>query len=194
MEAEILAAMKRIKFIEAEARRRLLEEQEKKESLKPPKPMIKKSKVSEDPEPPKKVSAPKTPKDLKGLGNPKDSVPVAEAPKPLKVSKDSKDPKDLKGLGNPEDSKTPKKKQAIPHHIKTLVWNKWVGEKVAETKCLACKITGISIRHFHCGHYISEANGGDMSITNLRPICANCNLSMSTMNMSEYIKKFGLDK
>jgi len=182
MEAEILAAMKRIKFIEAEARRRLLEEQEKKESLKTPKPMVKKSKVSEDPEPPKRVSAPKTPRKV--------SVPIAEAPKPLKMSKDSKE----SGLKSPKDSEVPKKKQAIPHHIKTLVWNKWVGEKVAETKCLACKITGISIRHFHCGHYISEANGGDMSITNLRPICANCNLSMSTMNMSEYIKKFGLDK
>ncbi len=186
MEAEILAAMKRIKFIETEARKRLLEEQEKKESLKTPKPMVKKSKVSEDPEPPKRATAPKTPR--------RATAPVAEAPKKIEIPKTSKSSSSV-----PETPKISKesekvKKQTIPHSIKTLVWNVHIGEKVAEAKCLCCKVTSISIRHFHCGHYISEKNGGDLSVANLRPICANCNLSMGAMNMGDFIKKFGLHK
>jgi hypothetical protein len=179
MEAEILAAMKRIKFVEAEARRRLLEEEKKKTEAKIPKPMVKKPKD----EVPKGASAPKT--------------PIAEAPKRVDISKISKTPEVPKtGASAPKEtkeSKTPKK-QAIPHSIKTLVWNVHIGEKVAEAKCLCCKVTSISIRHFHCGHYVSEKNGGDLSVSNLRPICANCNLSMGAMNMGEFIKKFGLHK
>jgi hypothetical protein len=170
MEAEILVAMKRIKFIEAEARRRLLEEEKKKESSKLPKPMIKKN-IDDDYKTPKKVSNPEV----------KKTKEIAETPKNLKVE----------SIKNPIVSK---KKQTIPHHIKTLVWNVHIGEKVAEAKCLCCKVTSISIRHFHCGHYISEKNGGDLTVTNLRPICANCNLSMGAMNMDEFIKKFGLHK
>ena len=87
-----------------------------------------------------------------------------------------------------------KKKESIPAAIKTLVWNKWVGEKVAEAGCYSCRVTTISMRHHHCGHVISEKNGGKCTIDNLRPICANCNLSMGAMNMNEYIEKFGLHK
>jgi len=31
---------------------------------------------------------------------------------------------------------------------------------------------------FQCGHNIPESKGGETDISNLRPICANCNLSM----------------
>lgn len=173
MEAEILAAMKRIKFVEAEARRRLLEEEKKKTEAKVPKPMVKKSSET------KEVLISKAPK------TPRKVTAIAEAPKISKIETEA--PKETK------ESKTPKK-QAIPHSIKTLVWNVHIGEKVAEAKCLCCKVTSISIRHFHCGHYVSEKNGGDLSVANLRPICANCNLSMGAMNMGEFIKKFGLHK
>jgi hypothetical protein len=87
-----------------------------------------------------------------------------------------------------------KKKEAIPAAVKTLVWNKWVGEKEAETGCFCCRVTTISMRHFHCGHVVSEKHGGKCTIDNMRPICANCNLSMGSMNMNEYIEKFGLHK
>ena len=87
-----------------------------------------------------------------------------------------------------------KKKEPIPAAIKTLVWNKWVGEKVAEAGCYCCRVTSISMRHHHTGHIVSEKNGGKCTIDNLRPICANCNLSMSSMNMNEFIEKFGLHK
>jgi 5-methylcytosine-specific restriction endonuclease McrA len=95
---------------------------------------------------------------------------------------------------NIEKETKPKKKEAIPAAIKTLVWNKYVGDKVAEAKCMCCRVTTISMRHFHCGHILSEKYGGGTTVDNMRPICANCNLSMNTMNMADFISKYGLHK
>ena len=125
----------------------------------------------------------------------------------MKDAKKSEDPKPLKN-NNPikptvipmeveeeEPKKKPsKKKEPIPAAIKTLVWNKYIGEKVAEAKCMCCRVTTISMRHHVAGHIVSEKYGGGVTVDNLRPICANCNLSMGTMNMNEYIEKFGLHK
>jgi len=82
------------------------------------------------------------------------------------------------------------KKKAIPKHIKTIVWDTYIGIDKAIAACCCCLFTEISIRSFHCGHVISEANGGDLTIQNLRPICAPCNLSMGRRNMNEFTKDF----
>ena len=82
------------------------------------------------------------------------------------------------------------RRKGIPKHIKTLVWNKYIGAAVNSTKCLSCREELISIRSFHCGHVIAEAKGGDSTINNLRPICAPCNSSMGTMSMNEFTKTY----
>lgn len=86
------------------------------------------------------------------------------------------------------------KKKSIPEHIRTLVWNLWIGEEVAKAKCMCCKATEIHVRHFQAGHVVAEANGGSCEIANLRPICQPCNLAMGTRNMEEFIATFGLHK
>ena len=83
-----------------------------------------------------------------------------------------------------------RKKKPIPKHIKTIVWDTYIGADKAIAACCCCLFTEISIRSFHCGHVISEANGGDLTIQNLRPICAPCNLSMGRRNMNEFTKEF----
>lgn len=45
---------------------------------------------------------------------------------------------------------------------------------------------------FHCGHVISEKNNGEITVDNLRPICQNCNSSMGTTDMDEFISKYKL--
>jgi hypothetical protein len=104
--------------------------------------------------------------------------------------------KELKPVTKNENKKetTKKKKQPIPSHVKTLIWNHWIGHDKAEAFCLCCKVTKISIRSFHAGHIIAESKGGDMTVKNLKPICGPCNHSMGAMNMDEFIKKFGLGK
>ena len=128
---------------------------------------------------------------------PKTSKPKSEPAVPkAKESKIPKPPKPKESsIPKKKEPKPPKnKKEPIPAAIKTLVWNKWNGEKEAEAGCYCCRVTTISMRHFHCGHVISEKHGGGVTIDNLRPICANCNLSMGSMNMMDFIERFGLHK
>lgn len=83
-----------------------------------------------------------------------------------------------------------KKKEKIPLTLKRLVWDKWIGEKIGKTKCLCCKLSDISQMSFHCGHIVSEKNGGKLHVKNLKPICPSCNLSMKTQNMRSFMRKY----
>ena len=96
--------------------------------------------------------------------------------------------------GDSDSEKTSKKKKSIPKKIKELVWNNHIGHDIATSMCICCEKTPIKNTEFHCGHVLAEANGGTLDITNLRPICAGCNLSMGTQNMDDFKKVFGLGK
>ena len=84
------------------------------------------------------------------------------------------------------------KKKTIPKHIKTLIWNKYIGEDIIKHRCLCCKKETIKNTDFEAGHVLSVFNGGTNELDNLRPICRPCNASMGTMHMVEYIKMYGL--
>jgi hypothetical protein len=86
-----------------------------------------------------------------------------------------------------EDSKK-KKKKPIAATIKRLVWNTNIGEDIGKSKCMCCNSTDITQMSFNCGHIVAEANGGDTIVSNLKPICQNCNSSMGTKNMGEFMK------
>ena len=83
------------------------------------------------------------------------------------------------------------KKKKIPKNVKTNIWNTYIDANIPRHKCLCCKKSIILNTEFHVGHVISEFHGGTLEINNLRPICASCNYSMGTMNMVEYIIKYG---
>jgi len=82
------------------------------------------------------------------------------------------------------------KRKKIPKHIKTLVWNKYMGVDTAQADCVSCRSVKITNRSFHCGHVIAESKGGDLNINNLRPVCDACNGSMGTRSMNEFTKEF----
>lgn len=86
--------------------------------------------------------------------------------------------------------KTLKAKKTIPSTIKRLVWHAYIGEEKGKAKCLCCKTTDITQLSFHCGHIIPEAHGGSVCVENLRPICQNCNSSMGTMNMNDFMTTY----
>jgi len=93
----------------------------------------------------------------------------------------------MKDVSNVSETKK-KKKKAIPATIKRLVWNTNIGEMIGKSKCLCCNSTDITQMSFNCGHIVAEANGGDTIVSNLKPICQNCNSSMGTKNMEEFMK------
>jgi len=81
------------------------------------------------------------------------------------------------------------KRKTIPKSLKTAVWNKYIGATNAEGKCYVCKRT-IHITDFDCGHNKARAKGGTDNISNLRPICRQCNLSMRTKSIEAFKKPF----
>ena len=89
---------------------------------------------------------------------------------------------------NIKKNKNKNKKEHIPATIKRLVWNSHIGEEIGKAKCCCCKITDITQLSFNCGHIIAESNGGELIVSNLKPICQNCNSSMGTRNMNEFMR------
>ena len=79
----------------------------------------------------------------------------------------------------------------IPKKVRTDVWNTFIGPSIPIHKCLCCLKTTICMTDFQVGHVVSEHDGGNLNIDNLRPICASCNISMGTTNMKDYVLKYG---
>ena len=82
------------------------------------------------------------------------------------------------------------RKKPIPKTVKKCAWDKWIGPEIGQAKCLCCNHQDIRQIDFHCGHVVSEKDGGLTNVDNLRPICSQCNLSMGTMNLNEFKRKF----
>jgi len=98
----------------------------------------------------------------------------------------------LTGIHN-EDIKNKVKnkiKRKIPYSLKSIIWNKYIGEHIGVSPCWCCNEISIDKRAFHAGHIIPESKGGKVTIDNLRPICASCNTSMRDQNMFEFIKTY----
>ncbi len=71
------------------------------------------------------------------------------------------------------------RKATIPKALREQVWISTFGRSF-EKKCYVhwCQNV-INVFDFHVGHDKPESGGGTLEITNLKPICARCNLSMS---------------
>ena len=82
------------------------------------------------------------------------------------------------------------KKKKIPKTLKTMVWNNNFGSKCGESECYIGCGKMIQQMNFECGHVIAEIHGGDINIDNLKPICGQCNRSMSTINLEEFKKTY----
>jgi len=85
--------------------------------------------------------------------------------------------------------KCKKNKKKIPKKIKTDSWNRYVGKEIGEVPCLCCRTEKITQMNFVGGHIVAEANGGEITVDNILPICSGCNLSMGTQHMDEFVSK-----
>jgi hypothetical protein len=136
---------------------------------------------------------PEKPQESKVGGKPRRTEPKKRVNKPkVKAEPKVTKPKVTKPkVTKPKVTKPKVKavKEKIPKKVKDDVWNTYIGEGIAKHKCLCCKLTTIDKAKFDCGHVVSEKNGGNQSIRNLRPICNGCNLSMAAENMIEYVKR-----
>lgn len=70
------------------------------------------------------------------------------------------------------------RKANIPKALREQVWLQTFG-KIFEHSChIEWCNNIINVFDFHVGHDIPESKGGTLTIDNLKPICARCNLSM----------------
>ena len=81
------------------------------------------------------------------------------------------------------------KKANIPKALREQVWLETFG-KIYEHSChIEWCSNIINVFDFHVGHDIPESKGGTLTIDNLKPICARCNLSMGdNYTISEWQK------
>lgn len=82
-----------------------------------------------------------------------------------------------------------KMRRKIPKGVRDDVWARYIGKDKVEGKCYVCK-KPIRITNFEVGHNKAVSKGGSNRITNLRPICRKCNLSMGTMSIEDYKRKY----
>ena len=80
------------------------------------------------------------------------------------------------------------KKKNIPKKLKDDIWNVYIGKNEGIGSCYVCSCD-IDSKHFEAGHIVSEYNGGEATLKNLRPICEACNKSVGIKNMDEYKEK-----
>lgn len=80
----------------------------------------------------------------------------------------------------------------IPSILRHEAWKKYISDILINGKCFCCQSNEINISNFECGHVISRKNGGPVTLENLRPICSQCNKSMGTNDMDEFISSCGL--
>ena len=71
-------------------------------------------------------------------------------------------------------------KAAIPKALREQVWIYYAG-RCFQRRCLVpwCN-NQMSVFDFHVGHDRPESKGGATELSNLRPICSRCNLSMGS--------------
>ena len=78
----------------------------------------------------------------------------------------------------------------VPPQLRRLVWEKYMKDpNKSSGPCFVCG-TNIHLLQFECGHVISYADGGPLTVENLRPICGSCNKSMGAKNLYEYKEVF----
>jgi len=87
------------------------------------------------------------------------------------------------------EATTTKRRTAIPAKVRELVWSKYINPQDGE--CYCCR-GAIKFGDCHAGHVIPHCEGGSSTLDNLRPVCPGCNLSMGSMRMYDYVRKYGL--
>lgn len=83
-------------------------------------------------------------------------------------------------------------RKQIPKAVRIECWNLTYGPETRVAKCIICGIRELNVTSatWHAGHITSVKDGGTDDNKNLVAICVDCNLSMGTTNMREYIARY----
>ena len=79
-------------------------------------------------------------------------------------------------------SSTKVSRQKITRPFRQKVWESVNGDEDMGT-CFTCTKDLIRTSKWHCSHICSDNRGGEMSISNMKPLCPKCNLAMKQQHM-----------
>lgn len=111
-------------------------------------------------------------------------VPTS-SPSSSMIMSNSSSPRELTGSSTEGSSvftnKIPRRRKAtIPKALRQQVWIQYAGNAF-DTKCpIRWCPNIITVFDFHVGHNLPESQGGTLTLDNLLPLCARCNLSMGS--------------
>jgi 5-methylcytosine-specific restriction endonuclease McrA len=86
----------------------------------------------------------------------------------------------------PQDPAKRKKRKTIPKSVRAVVWRR--DSKNNNANCFACDVALTSFT-VHYGHVKPVRDGGEATADNLRLLCADCNLSMGSEEMYDFIRR-----
>jgi 5-methylcytosine-specific restriction endonuclease McrA len=83
----------------------------------------------------------------------------------------------------------PKRNKGVSSAMRCALWNQWFSETNGNGECPCCH-RAITQQSFHAGHIVARAQGGADTLSNLVPLCPQCNTSMGTTNYHEFAAAF----
>lgn len=78
------------------------------------------------------------------------------------------------------------KKKSIPKALRMKLWEQQFGDTLSGN-CFTCH-RNVKVDDFQAGHIIAEANGGQVTLSNLKVVCKPCNTSCGTMDLNAFKK------
>jgi hypothetical protein len=76
------------------------------------------------------------------------------------------------------------KKKSIPKALRMKLWEQQFGDTLSGN-CFTCH-RNVKVDDFQAGHIIAEANGGQVTLSNLKVVCKPCNTSCGTMDLNSF--------
>ena len=85
--------------------------------------------------------------------------------------------------------KTTTRRKNVSKAVRSKVWNIYIGSIHGECKCIVCNNNTITQNNNEAGHILSVKEGGKDTEDNIIPICGECNKSMGSKHMREFISE-----
>lgn len=80
-------------------------------------------------------------------------------------------------------------RQAVPKWLRQAVWYRWVKDNtLVENKCWVSSCSNVIRldKAWHTAHVVPVCEGGETTVVNLRPVCAECNRDCQTQNLLKF--------
>lgn len=84
-------------------------------------------------------------------------------------------------------------RRRLPQKLRELVWTRYNGEEQFLCSCFCCGDTKITPFSFEAGHVVAHSLGGKDELSNLRPICTQCNGSCGNEHMFSFARRLGFE-